>query len=39
MQWLLAVPQLFIAYALSVVRAVLILVSLFDAIVMTFRYE
>jgi len=38
-QWLLAVPQLFIAYALSVVRAVLILVSLFDAIVMTFRYE
>jgi hypothetical protein len=35
-QWLLAVPQLFIAYALSVVRAVLILVSLF-AVVATRR--
>ena len=51
-QWLLAVPQLMIAYALRTFRQVLTLISfftvlfteevprpLFDAIVMTYRYE
>ena len=32
-QWLLAVPQLFVAYALSMLRAVLILISFFTVIV------